>query len=138
MDDDLEENPDKAGEMELPQLAAAPPPLTLPQPWSGAQATGIIRAVAAGDHTLSLTIHANEQMDERGLWTGDALYVLKNGFVHAPPQKSTRPAFYKYKMDSKTPNSNNRILRAVVLPDSVHKELKLITVMWKDEDTFKG
>ena len=109
-----------------------------PQPWSQADATDIIRSIARGDHALHITKHASDQMPVRDLTVGDVLYVLKNGFVHTAPQKSTRKSFFKYSVDSRTPNSGNRILRVVVLPCTEPPALKLITIMWRDEDTYKG
>lgn len=109
-----------------------------PQSWSQADATNIIRSIARSDHTLHITKHASDQMSMRDLTVGDVLYVLKSGFVHTAPQKSTRKRFFKYSVDSRTPNSGNRILRVVVLPSTAPSELKLITIMWRDEDTFKA
>jgi hypothetical protein len=36
-------------------------------------------------------------------------------------------------MDSPTPNSNGRVIRAVIIPVSGNT-LKIVTVMWVDED----
>jgi hypothetical protein len=109
-----------------------------PQPWSRADATDIIRSIARGEHTLSITGHASGQMADRGLSSGDVLSVLKNGFVHEPAQESTRTKLYKYLVDGRSPNSGNRVVRVVVLPSINPPELKLITVMWRDEDTHRG
>ena len=73
-------------------------------------------------------------MQERDLATGDVLHVLKRGFVYEGAQSSTRPEYYKYKIDCKAPNSGARIVRILVLPCLNPPELKAITVMWRDED----
>jgi hypothetical protein len=72
-------------------------------------------------------------MEERDLVMGDVLYLLKNGFVYEEPEPSTNKRFYKYCMESKTPNSRNRAVRVVVIPDQYRCELKIVTVMWVDE-----
>ncbi|MBZ0229087.1 MAG: DUF4258 domain-containing protein [Bauldia sp.] len=113
------------------------PAIQKPQPWSLADATDIIRSISRGDFTLHKTHHFTEQMRDRDLAIGDVLHILKNGFVHTEPQASSRDGYYKYKIDSITPNSGNRLVRVVVLPCN-SKELKVITVMWVDEDTFRG
>ncbi len=77
--------------------------------------------------------HAKERLKERGLTTGDALYVMKNGFVYERPQELTRKGCYKYSIECSTPNSNQRNLRVVVIPGCDPLILKIITVMWVDE-----
>lgn len=74
-------------------------------------------------------------MKERWITTLDVLYVLKNGFVYDPPEKATRPGYYKYKMINPTPNSNRREVRVVVIPsmEAAVPQGKIATVMWADE-----
>jgi hypothetical protein len=61
----------------------------LPEPWTPAQATERLRKIAQeANFSLTLTNHAEDQMNERGITTIDVMYVLKNGFVYDPPQKS--------------------------------------------------
>lgn len=73
-------------------------------------------------------------MFERGLITSDLLFVLKNGFVYEPPEEeSTVKGFYKYKVESQSPNSGSRTLRVIVVPDPKSCQIKLITIMWRDE-----
>jgi hypothetical protein len=104
-----------------------------PQPWSPADATIHIRAMALSDTlTLIPTRHALDQMKERGLMTGDILYVLKQGFVLNQPNESTRMGFYKYEMESRSPNSGNRTVRVVAIPDASRSHVKIVTVMWVD------
>ena len=67
--------------------------LGTPQPWNPGDATDIIRAIANSEFTLHLTDHAKEQMELRGLTTGDVLHLLKHGFVYEPPEPSTRKRF---------------------------------------------
>jgi hypothetical protein len=58
--------------------------------------------------------------------------VLKLGFVLEEPQPATRPGFFKYVIEATTPNSEGRTVAVVVIPDGAC-DLKMITVMWKDE-----
>jgi hypothetical protein len=104
-----------------------------PQPWAPADATTNIRAIARCNVQLTYKEHAKQRLGERGLTTGDALYVLKNGFVYEPAQNSTRNGCYKYSIECTTPNSNQRSLRVVVIPGLDPRMLKIITVMWVDE-----
>lgn len=72
-------------------------------------------------------------MRARDLIFGDVLYVLSNGFVYREAQEATRPGFFKYRIESRSPNSNNRVVGVVAIPDEKAKALKIITVMWVDE-----
>lgn len=108
--------------------------MLVPQPWEPGQATRIIRELARGEKLhLAITRHCGERLNERGLLMSDLLYVLKNGFVYEEPEPSTNPHFHKYKMESETPNSNGRIVRAVVIPDARNCTIKAVTIMWVDE-----
>lgn len=106
-----------------------------PQPWKPADATDEVRRMAKNS-TLKLTYreHAIEQMRERDLLVGDVLYALKNGFVYSEAQTTTQNGLFKYLMESKTPNSGNRAIRVVVIPDSERCWIKILTVMWVDEN----
>lgn len=105
-----------------------------PQPWTPADATDAIRRISLSDDlTLIWTRHALAQMAERELFTGDVLYILKQGFVLDDPKESTRPSFYKYRMVSRSPNSGSRTVRVVSIPDPERDQVKIVTVMWADE-----
>jgi hypothetical protein len=115
------------------------PLVPLPEPWTPAQATERIRAMASADgFSLTLAGHAEDQMEERALWTPDVMYVLQNGFVYGPPEESTRKGFYKYTMVSPTPNSNRREVKIVVIPSISAPAAKVVTVMWRDEPMQRG
>lgn len=104
------------------------------EPWSPRQATDFIRSIGRNERLqLSYKRHASEQMLARGLIMGDVLFLLKYGFVHEEPSPAARKQLYRYKLEGKTPNSANRIVRAVVIPDWRHMAIKVITVMWVDE-----
>jgi hypothetical protein len=81
---------------------------------------------------LNLTLHAKEQMRARDLIMGDLLHLLKTGFVYDEPEEATRPGLFKYSIEGTTPNSDVRLVKAVVIPDG-GQELKIVTVMWRDE-----
>ena len=103
------------------------------QPWTASQATRIIREIAANLRCdLFITEHVEQRIDERNLILSDLLHVLKNGMVYEPAQKSTREGFYKYQMECRTPNSDSRVIRVVVVPDRDSCQLKIVTIMWKD------
>ena len=115
-----------------------PQHVSIPEPWTPAQATERIRRKARDDDfDVTLTGHAEDQMAQRGLTLPDVLYVLQNGFVYDPPEPATRKGFYKYKMIGQTPNSNRRDVRVVVIP-SPAACAKIVTVMWADEAMNKG
>lgn len=82
--------------------------------------------------TLTYTDHVLEQLSDRDLLISDLLYVLKNGFVYAEAQPSTKQTLFKYRMESQSPNSGNRELRVVVIPDPSRCWLKIVTIMWVD------
>lgn len=107
--------------------------MNAPRPWSPGEATKNLREKARGDVDVCWTKHAKEQMAERDLLMGDVLYVLKNGFVYEEGEPATRPALFKYKMECTTPNSGGRNVRVVLIPSSSTR-LKIVTVMWVDEN----
>lgn len=113
--------------------------VSLPEPWTPAQATDRIRAKALSDgFALAWTYHAKEQMEERYLLAGDVLHVLKKGFVYDDAVPSTRPPMCRYKMVSFTPNSERREVAIIVIPSYSSDEAKIVSVMWVDETTRSG
>jgi hypothetical protein len=104
------------------------------QPWKPGVATTRVNAIARNKQCdLALTLHARERLAQRGLVIGDLLYVLKNGYVYEEPEESTIAGLYRYKIENQTPNSGARFLRAVVVPDGKSCQIKVITIMWRDE-----
>ena len=104
-----------------------------PGEWPPAKATTEINSCAKSDNlNLSWKTHAKDQMRDRGIVMGDVLHVLKRGFVLGPPRNATRPGFHKYLIETTTPNSDGRTVGVVVIPDGAC-EMKIITVMWRDE-----
>jgi hypothetical protein len=108
------------------------------EPWNPAQATDRIRSICSGVYDLSYKKHALDQLAERSLITGDLTFLLKNGFVYETPVQATRPPYWKYRIQCTTPNSKNREVRAVVIPDWNRKGIKVVTVMWADEPMQGG
>jgi len=103
-------------------------------PMSPRQATEHIRNCARNDEfDIHWTGHAKVQMKERSLFMGDVLYILKNGFIHEEAVPATRVGSFKFKMECKTPNSNNRAVRVVIIPFSGQCAAKVVSVMWVDE-----
>jgi hypothetical protein len=110
--------------------------MTTAQPWKPADATRVINTTAKGlNCTLALTMHAKAQMHDRQLIMSDVLFVLRNGFVYEAPVPSTIAGFFKYKIECQSPNSGSRYLRAIVVPDEKSRQIKVITIMWRDEDS---
>jgi Domain of unknown function (DUF4258) len=104
------------------------------QPWNPANATRCINEIAAHARLdLSLSVHARDQMADRNLVVRDVLYVLKRGMVYENAQKATQNGFYKYQIETRTPNSGNRSVRVVAVPDAKAHHVKVVTVMWVDE-----
>lgn len=79
-----------------------------------------------------------QRLAERGVFIGDVLFLLKNGFVHGDPTPATRPDLYRYEMESRTPNSDGRMIRVVVIPDEKNLICKIVTVMWADETATRA
>ncbi len=104
-----------------------------PQPWAPSLATSLVWELAKGPYRLVLTRHASDRLQERQLVTGDVLHVLKRGYIYEEAEQSTRAGFFKYRMESSTPNSHARTLRVIIVPSVAEKMIKIITVMWKDE-----
>lgn len=104
------------------------------QPWENADATDYLRQMG-NDARLSFvtTLHYKEQLLARGFIQSDVLYLLKNGFVYEPPRKSTDKKLYKYAIQGKTPNSEGRFARLVVIPDFIGVTIKAVTIMWIDD-----
>jgi hypothetical protein len=114
-------------------MAASDGNVSKPQPWSPKDATDALRAIAKSEClSLVLTTHAREQMSERKLILSDVLYVLKFGFVYDEAQQSTQQCCFKYRIESRSPNSGSRTIRVVALPDASRGMIKVVTVMWVD------
>ena len=107
-------------------------------PLKPARATEVIRNIARGDPKMDWKAHAREQMLARDLLVGDAMHVLKFGFVHEEAEPASQNGFYKYRMEYATPNSNGRSVRVIVIPSVQQKALKVVTVMWADEPLNRG
>jgi hypothetical protein len=114
-------------------------PQELNEPWGATEATKRIRAIARDRRfSLSYKVHALQRLAERGVLVGDVLFVLKNGFVYTDPKPATRPDFFRYEMESRTPNSEGRAIRVVVIPDEMNLICKVVTVMWADETATRA
>ncbi len=97
-----------------------------------AKATEHIWSIIGPNLSIYWTHHAREQMLSRNLIMGDILHVLKNGHIYEQGEPATQAGFFKYRMECTTPNSDGRTLRVVVIPDK-GSYVKIVTVMWKDE-----
>ena len=105
------------------------------QPWTPGDATRKIREISKSrELNLSYRKHAKKRLAERGVFISDVLFVLKNGFVYEGSEPSTVKGLFKYQIESQSPNSGSRILRLVVVPDAKSKAIKIVTIMWRDEN----
>ena len=103
-------------------------------PLSSRQATEEIRRLSSNlDTDWYSTTHIKERMAERSLVISDIKHLLKTGYVYEDGKASTQKGFWKYKVVGRTPNSENRTLVTVVIPDSTTKSLKLVTIYWQDD-----
>lgn len=101
--------------------------------WSPGMAERQLRAyIEHVDFDLSYTAHVRERMNERGIVLADIRHLLSHGHITEQPKKATRPGCYRYKICGKTPNSGNRRICAVVVPDVGKPSVTIITVMWED------
>jgi hypothetical protein len=107
------------------------------RPLAPREATALIRARSANNPDLWLTKHAKEQMAERDLLVGDILHVLRNGFVLEEGTPATQEGFFRYAMECTTPNSDGRTVRVIVIPSTANA-VKIVTVMWRDENKHSG
>lgn len=108
------------------------------EPWLPADATTIIRTMALNRNLgLFLKVHAKGQMSDRGIIMSDVLYILKNGFVYEDPRPATQNGFFRYAIESKSPNSESRSIRLIIIPEESACNFKLVTVMWVDEQSTK-
>ena len=104
------------------------------EPWEAANATTNIHRMAQKPcFGFQWKTHAKGRMAERNIIMSDILYVLKNGFVYEKPIPATRDGYYKYAIECKTPNSE-RSIRLIVIPNLETCKIKIITVMWADEN----
>lgn len=71
-------------------------------------------------------------MRERDIIMGDLLFLLRTGFVYDAPTPATREGFFRYAVEGTSPSSDGRSIRTIVIP-SEGCELKIVTVMWRDE-----
>ena len=105
--------------------------------WLPEEAERKIHGYAKDDGNLDLayTKHAKTRMSERDIFISDVKYILAHGHIDEQPEHSTRSqdGYFKYKICGKSPNSGNREICLVVIPDIHKPAVKIITAMWRDE-----
>lgn len=97
----------------------------------------ILRKAICPSLDLWLTNHAKEQMELRDLLVGDILHILRRGFVLEEGIPATQAGLFRYAMECTTPNSDGRTVRVVVIPSTANS-VKVVTVMWRDENKHSG
>lgn len=104
------------------------------EPWNPTDATYNIRQIARHPAlSLAYKVHATQRLAERGIIVSDVLQLLKNGFVYQEPTEATQSGYYRYVIEGSTPNSEDRKIAAVVIPNDNTKAIKVVTVYWVDE-----
>lgn len=88
--------------------------------------------------SLAYKVHALQREGERGIYTPDVRFVLRNGFVLIDAVPATRVGYFKYEIEGRTPNSDGRFIRLVVIPDFNNCIIKLVTIMWVDEEATRA
>jgi hypothetical protein len=107
------------------------------KPLPPGKAAEFIKAKLGPDLDIKLTKHAKDKMSERGLVMRDILYVMKFGNIFEEGEPSSQLGLFKYKMECSTPNSGGRTVRVVLIP-SASNVVKIVTVMWVDENRVGG
>ena len=110
------------------------------EPWNPTEATNNLRTI--GQHpglTLAYKLHARDRLAERSIILSDVLYILRNGFVYVDPVPAKKSrGYWRYQMECRTPNSEGRVVRVVVIPNANAMTIKIVTVMWADEDQTRA
>ena len=83
--------------------------------------------------SLAYKLHAKERLAERSIIISDVLYLLKHGFVYQDPVPAKTNGYFKYEIGCRTPNSGDRKICLIVIPNYNTMSIKIVTVMWEDE-----
>ena len=98
-------------------------------------ATKKIWKLAGDDNTdWWITDHFKNQLKERNIISSDIKHLLRTGYVYKEGTESTVPGLWKFQLEGQTPNSNNRTIVVVIIPDFSDKSIKFVTVFWRDGD----
>ena len=109
------------------------------EPWSAKDATDGLRRIARDTRfSLAYKVHAMNWSAERGIIVSDVLYILKHGFVYLDAVPALQQGRFKYEIESRSPNSGGRKVRLVVMPEVENCTIKLVTIMWVDEDETRA
>lgn len=113
--------------------------VAVPEPWPPAEATDRIRRMVAEEYfDISFKLHAEEQMEIRGITMPDIFFAMKHGFVYDNPEPAQQPGLYRYTLQGGVLSSVDRDIKVVLIP-SMHKaSAKIVTVMWADEVSVRG
>ena len=94
-----------------------------------------VRTLAGDDSTdWWITDHFKNQLKERNIISSDIKHLLRTGYVYKEGTESTVPGLWKYQLEGQTPNSNNRTIVVVIIPDFSDRSIKFVTVFWRDGD----
>ncbi len=98
--------------------------------WPIGKAEKLIHACARESFfELSYTGHAEERMERRGIIASDIAHVLENGHVCDEPVSTSRAGYCMYKICGRTPNTENRQICVVVIPNPHKPAIKVITAI---------
>ena len=113
--------------------------VAVPEPWPPAEATDRIRRMVVNDYfDISFKLHAEDQMEARGITMPDVFHALKHGFVYGNAEPAQQPGLYRYTLQGGVLSSEGRDIKVILIP-SMHKaSAKIVTVMWADEVSVRG
>ena len=105
------------------------------EPWSPRDATENIREMSKHPaFSIAYKLHAKERLRDRGMILPDVLFLLRTGFVLTEARPAKTNGYFRYEMQGVTPNSERRKICCVVIPNYKQCSLKVVTVMWLDEE----
>ena len=93
---------------------------------------------SSGSGTALSPARVTDQMRDRDLVMGNVRHVLRNGFVLEEGEPATRPGLSRYGIEGVSPNSGGRTVRVVFIPNLAGCSAKILTVMWADDNRFRG
>lgn len=108
-----------------------PPPTTKPIPFKPPRAflEKRIRALAADDDQITWANHAFDRSDERDITIGDALAILRHGYLDDYIEAGNGPSEWKGKMTMKLKGRREAGVVVIVIKD---RELFVKTVEWEN------
>jgi hypothetical protein len=96
---------------------------------TSAAALEMIKRRAAQSDNVSITLHAEERMWERGITLDDVLTILRKGHLYHAPFLNDRRQ-WQVEVERRMPGGRDAVAITVIPTGSL---LTVVTVMWRDE-----